>query len=154
MVHLVKTIVFPVFMYGCESWTIKKSWAPKNLCFWTVVLKTLESSLDCRRSTQSIFKGNQSWIFNARTDTEIETLILWLPDENWLFGEDPDSGKDWKQEEKGTTENKMVGWHHQLNGHEFEQAPGVDGQGSLVDCSPWVAKSQTWLSEWTELIQI
>ena len=72
---------------------------------------------------------------------------------NWLIGKDPDAGKDWRQEEKGTTEDEMIGWHHRLDGHEFEQAPGVcDGQGSLMCCSPWVAKSRTWLSDWTELI--
>ena len=142
MVHLVKTIVFPVFMYGCESWTIKKSWAPKNLCFWTVVLeKTLESPLDCKEIQPVHPKGNKSWIFFWRTDAEAETPILWPPDpKNWLIWKDLDAGKDWRQEEKGTTENGMIGWHHWLDGHEFEQAPGVDGQGSLVCCSPWICK--------------
>ena len=109
-VHLVKAMVFPVVMYGCESCTIKKA---------------------------------------GRT----ETPILWPPDsKNWLIGKDPDAGKDWKQE-KGTTEDEMVGWHHRLNGHEFEQALGVgDGQASLGCRSSGVTKSQTWLSDWTELI--
>ena len=96
-------------------------------------------------------KGNLPWIFTGRTDAEAEAPILWPPDSNcWLFRKDPDSGKDWRQEEKGTTEDEMVGWHHRLNGHEFEQAPGDgDGQGGLVCCSPWVTKSQTRLSDWT-----
>ena len=118
--HLVKTMVFPVVMYGCESWTYKESWALKNWCFWTVVLeKTLESPLDCKEIQQIHPKGNQSWIFIERTDAEAEAPILWPPDgKNWLIGIDPDAGKDWRQE-KGTTEDEMVGWHHQLDGHEF-----------------------------------
>ena len=118
----------------------KESWAPKNWCFWTVVLeKTPESPLDCKEIKPVNPKGNQSWIFIGRTDAEVETPILWSPDgKNWLTGKDPDIGKDWRQEKKGTTEDKMVGWHHPLNGHEFEQASGVgDGQGSLACCSPW-----------------
>ena len=115
-------------------------WASKNWCFWTVVLeKTLESPLDCKEGKPVHPKGNQSWIFFGRTDAEAESPILWPPDaKNWLIGNDPDAGKDWRQEEKGTTEDEMVGWHHQLNGHEFEQAPRVgDGQGSLACYSPW-----------------
>ena len=139
-VRLVKAVVFPVVMYGCESWTIKESWKLKNWCFWTVVLeKTLESPLECKEIQPVNSKGNQSWIFIGRTGAEAETPILWSSDgKNWLTGKNPDSGKDRRQEEKGTTEDEMVGWHHQLNGHEFEQAPGVgDGQGSLACCSPW-----------------
>ena len=131
----------------------KESWVLKNWCFWTVVLeKTLESPLDCKEIQPVNPKGNQPWIFIGRTDAEAETPILWPTDvKNQLTGKDPDSGKDWSQE-KGTTENKMVGWHHWLNGHEFEWTPGVgDGQGGLACCSPWVAKSQTRLSNWTEL---
>ena len=103
----------------------KESWVLKNWCFWTVVLeKTLESPWTARRSNQSSSKGNQSWIFIGRTDAEAETPILWPPDvKNWLTGKDTDAGKDWGWEEKGTTEDEMVGWHHQLNGLEFEQAP-------------------------------
>ena len=99
----------------------KKSWALKNWCFWTVVLeKTLESPLDCKEIQPVHPKGNQSWIFIGRTDAEAETPILWPPDaKNWLIWRDPDSGKDWRQEEKGMMENEMVGWHHLLNGHEF-----------------------------------
>ena len=97
-------------------------------------------------------KGNQSWVFIGRTDVEAETPIFWPPGaKSWLIRKEPKAGKDWRQEEKGTTEDKMVGWHNQLNGHEFELAPGVgDGQGSLVCCSPW-GRSQTQLSDWTEL---
>jgi len=114
--------------------------ALKNWCFWTVVLeKTLESPLDCKEIQTVHPKGNQSWIFIGRTDAEAEAPILWLSNtKNWLVGKDPGVGKDWRQEEKGTTEDEMVGWHHRLNGHEFELTPGVgDGQGSLACCSPW-----------------
>ena len=123
----------------------KESWAPKNWCFWTVVLeKTLESPLDCKEIQIVNPKGNQSWIFIGRNDAEAEALVLWPPDaENWLTGKDPDAGQDWRQE-KGVTEDEMVGWHYQLNGHEFEQAPGV-----VMDREAWhaavhgLAKSQT-----------
>ena len=100
----------------------KEGWARKNWCFWTMVLKTiLESHLDCKEIKLVSAKENQSWIFIGRTDAEAETPILWPPDaKNWLIGKDPDAGRDWTQEEKGTTENEMVGWHHQLDGHEFE----------------------------------
>ena len=101
----------------------KESWAQKNWCFWTVVLeKTLESLLDSKEMQTVHPKGNQSWIFIGSTDAEAdETLILWPPDrKNWLIWKDPEAGKDWRQEEKGMTEGEMVGWHHQLNGHEFE----------------------------------
>ena len=120
-IHLVKTMVFPVVTYGCEL-DCKKSWALKNWCFWTVVLeKTLESSLDCKEIQPVHPKGNQSWIFIGRTDAEAEVPILWPPDvKSWLIWKDPDAGKDWRREEKGTTEDEMVGWHHWLNGHEFE----------------------------------
>ena len=102
----------------------KESWAPKNWSFWSVLLeKTVESPLDCMIKSVNP-KGNQSWIFIGRTDAEAETLILWPPDaKSWLIGKDPDDGKDWGQE-KGLTEDEMVGWHHWLNGHEFEQALG------------------------------
>ena len=132
-------------IYGFSSshvwmWELdhKESWALKNWCFWTVVLeKTLESHWDCKEIQPVNPKGNQSWIFIGRTDAEAETPILWPPDvKNWLIGKDPDTGKDRRREEKGTTEDEMVGRHHQLNGHEFEQAPGIgDGQGSLMGCS-------------------
>ena len=100
----------------------KESWALKNWCFWTVMLeKTLESPLDCKGIREVHPKGNQSWTFIGRTDAEADTPILWPPNvRNWLIGKDPDAGKDWRREEKGTTEDEMVGWHHRLNGHEFE----------------------------------
>ena len=120
-VRLVKAIVFPVVMYGCESWTIKKAERQRidtlELWCWRRLLRVPWTA---RRSSQSILKGNQSWIFTGRTDAEAETPILWPPDaKNWLLGKEPDAGKDWKWE-KGMTENEMVGWHHWLNGHEFE----------------------------------
>ena len=133
----------------------KESWVPKNQCFWTVVLeKTLESPLDCK-DIQSVHpKGNQSWTFIGRTDVKAETPILWPPDgKNWLIGKDPDAGRDWRQEEKGTTEDVMVGWHHQFDGHEFEQVLGVgDGQKSLACYSPWGHKEldmTKWLNTHT-----
>ena len=136
---LVKAMVFPVVMYGLYM-DYKESWALKNWCFWTAVLeKTLESPLDCKEIQHP--KENQSWIFIGRTDAESESPILWPPDaKNWLIGKDPDVGKDWRRE-KGTTENEMVGWHHQLDGPEFELAPGGgDEQGSTACCSPWDCK--------------
>ena len=107
-----------------------------------MVEKTLPSPLDCKEIQPVHPKGNQSWIFTGRNDAEAETPILCLPDvKNWLIGKDPDTRKGWRREEKGTTEDEMVGWHHRLDGHEFEQAPGVgDGQGSVVCCSPWGRK--------------
>ena len=116
----------------------KESWALKKWCFWTVVLeKTLESSLDCKE-IQSVHPKDQSWVFIGGTDAKAETPILWPPDvKSWFIGKDPDTGKDWRWEEKGTTD-EMVGWHHQLDGHEFEEALGVGGgQGSLACYSPW-----------------
>ena len=120
-VHLVKAMAFPLVMWMWEL-DYKESWAPKNWCFWTVVLeKTLESPLDCKELQQVHPKGNQSWIFIGGTVAKAETPILWPPTvKNWLIEEDPDAGKDWRQEEKGTIEDEMVGWHHQLNGQEFE----------------------------------
>ena len=101
----------------------KESWVPKNWCFWTLVLeKTLEGPLDCKEIQAVNPKGNQSWIFIGRTNVEAETLILWPPDaKNWLLGKDPDAGKDWRQEENGTTEDEMIGWHHGLDGHELSK---------------------------------
>ena len=137
----------------------KESWVPKNWCFGTVLLeKTLESPLDCKGIQPVHSKGNQCWIFTGRTDAEAETSILWPADvKNWLTEKDPEAGKDWRQEEKGTTEDEMVGWHHWLNGHEFEQVPGVgDGQGNLTWCSSWCCRvGHNWLTvlNWTELPQ-
>ena len=121
----------------------KEIWALKNWCFWTVVLKkTLESPFDCKEIQPVHPKGDQSWVFIGRTDVKAETPILWPPDvKNWLIGKYPDDGKDWSQEEKGMTEDEIIGWHHWLYGHEFEQAQGVgDGQWSLACCSPWDCK--------------
>ena len=120
----------------------KEGWAPKYWCFWTVVLeKTLESPLDNEIKPVNP-KGNQSWLFIRETDSEAEAPILWPPDvKSWLTGKDLDAVKDWRQEEKGTTEDRIVGWYHRFNGHEFEQAPG-DGerQGSLACFSLWGRK--------------
>ena len=143
-------------MYGCEIWGHKESWVLKNWCFWTVVLeKTLESSLDCKEIKPVNPQGNQSWIFIGRTDIEVETPILWPPDvTSWLISKDSDAGKDWKWEDKGMTEDEVIGWHHQFNGHEFEQALRVgDRQGSLSCCSPWGHKESDmteWMN-WTEM---
>ena len=145
-VHLVKAMVFPVVMYGCESWTVKKAerrrigafelWCWKRLLRvpWTV-----------RRSNQSILKEiSWSWIFTGRSDVEAETSVLWPPDgKNWLIWKDPDAGKDWRQEEEGMTEDEIFGWHHWHSGHEFQQAPGVGqkpGQRSLACYSPCSCK--------------
>ena len=197
----VKAMVFPVVMYGCENWTIKKAErqrigalcpfldrarlqislgkliqpaepgpgttrlstrVPRGSCgpshTWplgTVVLeKTLESPLDCKEIQPVHPEGDQSWVFIGRTDAKAETPVLWpLDAKNWLIRKDPDAGEDGRQEEKGRTEDEMVGWHHWLDGHEFEQALGVgDGQGGLVCCSPWGHKESDtteWLN-WTE----
>ena len=117
-VHLVKAIVFPVVMYGCESWTIKMAKCWRTDAF-ELLEKTLESPLNCKEIKPVNAKGNQSWIFIGKTDAEAETPVLATDAKNWLIGKDPDAGKDWRQEEKGTTEDEIVGWHHQLNGHEF-----------------------------------
>ena len=117
-----------------------------------VLQKTLESPLDCKEIQPVNPKGNQSWIFIGRTDAEAEAPILWPPDaKNWLVRKNPDAGEDWRWEEKGRTEDEMVGWHHQLDGHDFEQTLGDgEGQGSVVCCSPWVTKNWKWLSDWTD----
>ena len=119
-VRLVKAMVFPVVI-GMWELDCEESWAPKNWCFWTVVLeKTLERPLNCKIQPVNP-KGNQSWIFIGRTDAKAETPILWPPDaKSWVIGKGPDTERDWGQEEKGMTENEMVGWHHRFNGHEFE----------------------------------
>ena len=120
-----------------------EDWVQKNWCFRTVVLeKIVESPLDCKKSKLVNPKGNQPWIFIERTDAEAEAPILGSPGvKSQLFGKDPDAGKDWRQEEKGATEDEMVGWCHRLNGHELEQTEGdSEGQGSLVCCSPWDCK--------------
>ena len=121
-VHLVQAMIFPVVMYGCESWTIKKAehWRIDAFELWCCQ-KTLKIPLNYKAIQPVNPKGNQSWISTGRTDAETETPILWPPDaKNWLIWKDPDAGKDWRREEKGMTEDKMVGWHHWLDGHEFE----------------------------------
>ena len=131
----------------------KEGWVPKNWCFLTVMQKTLESPFNSKEIKSVNPKGNQPWILTGRIDTEAEAIILWPPDvKSWFIGKDPDAGKDWEQEEKGMTKDEMVGWHHLLDGHEFEQIPGDnEGQGRLAWCSPWVTKIWTRLSNWTEL---
>ena len=133
----------------------KESWAQKNSCFWTVVLeRTLESPLDCKEIQPVHPKGDQSWVFTGRTDVGVETPILWPPDvKSWLIWKDPDAGKDWGEEGKGTTEDEMAGLHHWHNGHGFGWTP----QELVMDREAWhaavhgVAKSRTQLSGWTEL---
>ena len=139
-----KEIAWPdmstVVMYGCESWTIKKAENRRidafELWCWRILLRVFWTA---RRPNPVHPKRNQSWVFIGKTVAEAETPILWPLDvKNWLIWKDPDAGKDWRQEEKGMTEDEMVGWYHRLDGHEFEQAPGVgDGQGSLAWGSPW-----------------
>ena len=138
----VKAIV--VFSGHVQMWELdhKEGWAPKSWCFWTVVLeKTLESPWHSKIKPAHP-EGNQPWIFNGRADADAEAPILWPPDvKSHFIGKDPDAGTDWRQEEKGMTEDEMVGWHHWLNGHEFEQTLGdSEGQGSLACCSPWGCK--------------
>ena len=128
-------------------------------CFWIVVLeKTLESLLDCKEIQPVHPKGDQSWVFTERADVEAETPILWPPDaKSWLIWKDPDVGKDWEQEEKGMTEDEMVGWRHQLNGHGFGWTLGVgDGQGGLACCDSWGCKESdmTERLNWTELFNL
>ena len=134
----------------------KQSWVPKNWSFWTVVLeKTLESPLDCKEMQPVHLKWHQSWVFVGRTDVEAETPIHWSPDaKSWLIWKDPDAGKDWRQEEKRTSEDVMVGWHHHLDVHEFGCTLGVDvGQRGLACCSLW-GRKESYMTErlnWTEL---
>ena len=142
---------FPSKQEGLKTSCFQESWVPKNGCFWTVVLeKTLESHFDCKEIQTVYPKGDQSWIFIGRTDAKAETPILWPPDvKNRLTGKDPDAWKDLRQEEKGTTEDEMVGWHHWLNGHQFGcwWWTGEAWQAAVHG----VTKNRTWLSNWTEL---
>ena len=136
--------------YGFSSshvWTweldCEESWALKNWCCWTMMLeKTLESPLDCKEVQPAHSEGDQPWDFFGRNDAKAETPVLWPPHaKSWLTGKDPDAGRDWGQEEKGTKEGEMAGWHHRLDGCEFEWALGVgDGQGGLASCSSWDRK--------------
>ena len=147
------------FQWSCMDvrvglWRI---WAPKNWCFWTVVLeKTLESPFDCRKIQPVHSEGHQPWVFFGRNDAKAETPVLWPPHaKSWLIGKDSDAGRDWGQEEKGTTEDEMAGWHHWLNGRESEWTLGVgDGQGGLVCCNSWGRKESDTTEQlnWTELL--
>ena len=145
-------------MYGCESWTIKKAecWIIDAFELWCW-RRLLTVPCMARRSNQSILKGNQSWIFSGKTDAEAEAPMLWPHEgKNWLIGKDPEAEKDWRQEEKGTTENQMTGWFHRLNGYELEQAPGDgEGQESLACCSPWGCKESDMTAQlnWTDWLK-
>ena len=134
----------------------EESWAPKNWCFWTVVLKSLESPLDCKEIQPVYSKGDQPWDFFGRNDAKDETPVLWPPHaKSWLIGKDSDAGRDWRQE-KGMTEDEMAGWHHWLDGRESEWTPGVgDGQGGLACCNSWGRKEadtteQLNWTDWTD----
>ena len=154
-VHLVKAMAFPVVMYGCESWTVKKAecWRIDAFELWCW-RRILRVPWTVRRSTVHP-KGNQSWIFIGRTDVEAETPILWPPDaKSWLIGKDTDAGRNWGQEQKGTTEDEMAGWHPRLDGHEFGWTPGVgNGQGGLAYCNPWDSKELD-RTEWLNLSEL
>ena len=141
-----------VWMWELEH---KEGWASKNWFLWTAVLeKTLVSPLDSKEIRPLNSKGSQSWIYIERTDAEAKAPILWPPDaKTWLFGKDPDAGKDRRQEEKRVAEDEIVGWHHYLNGREFEQTQGDEGQGSLAYCSSYGHKEWTWLSDWTTVLK-
>ena len=150
-------MVFPVVMYGCESWTVKKAECRKNWCFWTVILdKTLESPLDCKEIQPVHSEGDHSWVFFGRNDAKAETTpVLWPPHaKGWLIGKDSDAGRDWGQKKKGTTEDEMAEWHHGLDGRDSEWTLGVgDGQRGLACCDSWGHKESDtteWLN-WTEL---
>ena len=133
----------------------KESWAPKNWCFWLWYSRRIESPLDCNEIQPVHPKGDQSWVFIGRTDVEAETIIFWPPDaKSWLIWKDPDVGKDRRQEEKGMTEDELVGWHHWLNGHGFGWTLGAgDGQGGLACCGSWGHKESdtTERLKWMEL---
>jgi len=152
-VHLVKAMVFPVVMYGCESWTVKKAehWRIDACELWCW-RRLFQSPLDCKE-IQPVHPKDQPWVFIGRTDAEAETPVLWPPHAKcWLIGKDSDAGRNWGQEEKGMTEYKMAGWHYRLDGHVFEWTQGVgDGQGGLRAEIHGVTKSRTRLSAWVEL---
>ena len=154
MVCLVKAMVFPVVMYGCESWTVKKAERRRidafELWWWRRFLRVL----DCKEIQPVHSEGDLPWDLFGRNDVKAETPILWPPHvKSWLIGKDSDAGRDWGQEEKGTTEDEMSGWHHWLNGCESQWTPGVgDGQGGLACCHSWGRKEWTRLSNWSDLI--
>ena len=152
-VHLLKAMVFPVVIYGCESWALKKAECQRidasELWCWRQLLRVPWTA---RISNQSILKETSPEYSLEGQMAEVKTLILWPPDaKSWPTWKDPDAGKDWRQE-KWVTEDEMVWWHHWLDGHEFEQPPGVgDGQEAWCAAVHWVTKSWTWLSDWTEM---
>ena len=154
-VCLVKAMVFPVVMYGCESWTVKKAECRRIDAFELWCWRRLLSPLDCKEIHPVHSEGDQPWDFFGRNDAKAETPVLWPPHaESWLIGKDSDAGRDWGQEEKGTTEDEMAGWHHWLDGCESEWTPGVcDGQGGLACCDSWGHKESdtTERLNWTEL---
>ena len=154
-VCLVKAMVFPVVIYGCEIWTIRKLSTKELMLLNCGVGEDSWESLNFKEIQPVHPKGDQSWVFIGRTDAEAETPILWPHDvKSWLIGKDPDSGKDWGQEQNGMTEDEMVGWHHRLNGHEFGWTLGVgDVQGGLAFCGSWGRKESdtTERLDWTEL---
>ena len=154
-VHLVKAMVFPVVIYGCDSWTVKKAEHRRVDAFELWCWRTLESPLDCKVIQPVHSKGDQPWVFFGLNDPKAETPVLWPPHvKSWLIGKDSDAGRDWGQEEKGMMEDEMAGWHHWLDGHEFEWTLGVgDGQGGLALCNSWGLKEldpTEWLN-WTGL---
>ena len=152
-VRLVKVMFYPVVMFGCKSWTIQKAEHRRIDTFELWCWRRLESPLDCKEIQPDHPKGEWSCVFIGKTDVETETPIVWPPNaKSWLIWKDPDAGKDWGQEEKRTTDDEMVGWHHRLNRHEFGWTPGVgDGQGGLACCDSWGRKESDTnerLSDW------
>ena len=148
-------MVFPAVMYGCESWTVKKA-ERRRIDAFVVLEKTLENPLDCKEIQPVHSKADQPWVFFGRNDAKAETSVLWLPHaKSWLIGKDSDAGRHWGQEEKGTTEDEMAGWHHQLDGCEFEWTPGDgDGQGGLACCDSWGREESDTIERlnWTECL--
>ena len=150
-VHLIKAMVFPVVIYGCESWTIKKAEQQRINTFESWCWKRLfrGTRIFCKEFKAVNPKRTQSWIFIRGTDAEPEAWVFWpLDEQSWLAGKNPDAGKDWRQEKNGVTEDQRVGWHHWLNEHEFEQVSGDgEGQGDLACCSPQGHKELD-MTEW------
>ena len=148
-------MVFPVVMYRCESWTIKKAESQRIDAFELWCWRRLQSSMDCKEIKTVHSKGDQPWVFFGRNDAKAETPVLWLRHvKSWLIGKDSDAGSDWGQEEKGMTEDEMAGWHHRLDGCESEWTPGVgDGQGGLACCNSWGRKEsdKTEQLNWTDI---
>ena len=146
-------MIFPVVVYVCESWTLKKAehWRIDAFKLWCW-RRLLESPLNSKEIKPVHSKENHPWIFIGSTDDKVEAPKLWPPDaKNWLIGKDPDAGKALRQEEKQATEDEIIAWHHQLNGHESEQTlRNGEGQGDLVCCSPWGSQNQTRLRDWTK----